>query len=66
VKTITKIALTLAILFASVEFVRSNILYYLRNDFDLDLAGRIGNSGSILMLAIAGLAYVITKESNNE
>lgn len=65
-KTITKIALTLAILFASVEFVRSNILYYSRNDFDLDLAGRIGNSGSILMLAIAGLAYVITKESNNE
>jgi hypothetical protein len=63
VKRISKIALTLAVLFSIVEFVRSNILFYSTGSYDLDLAGRVGNSGSILMLAIAGLAYLNTKES---
>jgi len=63
VKRISKIALTLAILFASVDFVRSNYLFYTTEVDDFDLAGRIGNSGSILMLAVATLAILNLKES---
>jgi hypothetical protein len=66
VKRISKIALTLVTLFSIVEFVRSNTLFYSAGANDLDLAGRIGNSGSILLLAFVGLVWLNKKESTNE
>ncbi len=67
VKRFSKIALTLVVLFSSVEFVISNILFYTNKYFDPNLASLVGNSGSILALAVTGLVWLNVekfKESN--
>lgn len=57
-KRISKIGLTIVLMVSTVEFIRSNSAYYLSESPTLEMAGQIGNSGSLMILAVAGLAII--------
>ena len=60
--TFSKIALTMVLLFSSVEFIRSCIQFYFQNNQTLEVAGKVGNSGSILILTVAVLLIIKEKK----
>jgi len=60
--TFSKIGLTMVLFFSSVEFVRSSIQFYFQNAQTLEVAGKVGNSGSILILAVAVLLIIKEKK----
>lgn len=66
-KRILKISLTISLLFSTFEFVRSLSEFYILQNQTLDNAGRVGNSGSIIMLTIATLTIINSiKKENHE
>lgn len=54
--------ITTAVFFATVEFIRSNITFYNTIENRLDIAGKVGNSGSVLLLGVALLIVINTKK----
>jgi len=65
-KRLSKIALTIVLLFTTIEFVRSNVLFYTTDLYNPEVASRIGNAGCVLLLAITLLVVLNTKEKTNE
>lgn len=62
-KTVINTLVPVGMLLTFIEFVKSNIAFY--TNASPELAGRIGNSGTLLMTCIA-ILFIInrTKETN--
>jgi len=56
-----RLAVSIAMLFISIDFVRSNIQYYSTptgTQSAIELAGRVGNTGTLLMFGVALLVLL--------